>query len=236
VRSNAPSIHISKGAWNVPCARYQNKSGSDTCVMKNSSKSTHFELVYKDKCIRHDGDLICLTDLWKVSGQPSGKRDPRRWKTESGQEFIDSVAKKLKVPVVNIYKTVRGRGGATYAHSEIAEAYQLYLRKKVSPKQQIEKEVRNALVTHLKKIYSAEVKTQVAIETGFLDILTPKEVIEVKNSRDWKAALGQILVYGLSFPDRKKRIHLFNNENRESIKIIEKTCKKFKVVVSWDSL
>jgi len=202
--------------------------------MKDSSKSTNFELVYKDKSIRHDGDLICLTDLWKVSGKPSGKREPRRWKEEAGQEFIDSVSKNLNVPVVNIYKTTRGRGGATYAHSEIAEAYQLYLRKKVSPKRQIEKDIRNALVTHLQKIYGAEIETEVAVETGFLDILTPKEIIEVKNSRNWKAALGQILVYGLSFPDRKKRIHLFNNENRESIKIIEKTCKKFEVVVSWE--
>jgi hypothetical protein len=34
--------------------------------MKNSSK---FELVYKDKSIRQDGDFICLTDLWNASGE-----------------------------------------------------------------------------------------------------------------------------------------------------------------------
>ncbi len=203
--------------------------------MKDSSKPVNFELVYKDKNIRHDGDFICLSDLWTVSEKPSGKREPRHWKTEAGKEFIDSVAKKLNVSVKCVYKTTRGRSGATYAHSEIAEAYHLYLHKKVSPNQQIEKKVKNALVTHLQKLYGTEVKTEIAIETGFLDILTPKEIIEVKSYRNWKGALGQILVYGLSFPDRKKRIHLFGNKNRQSVKVIEKTCKKFNVSVSWDS-
>ena len=203
--------------------------------MKDSSKSTSFELVYKDKSIRHDGDFICLTDLWQAAGKPIGKRDPSRWKKEAGQDFIDSVSKKLNVPVMNIYKAIRGRGGATYAYIEIADAYQSYLCKKVSPKYQIEKDIKNTLIKHLQKTYGTEVKTEIDIETGFLDILTPKEIIEVKNSKDWKAALGQILVYGLSFPDRKKHIHLFDNTHRERVKVIEKTCKKFNVSVSWDS-
>ena len=173
--------------------------------MKNSAKSNHFELVYKDKTIRQDGDFICLTDLWNVSGKPSGKRDPCNWKLEAGQGFIYSVAKKLNLSMAKVYKTTRGCTGATYAHSEIAEVYKLYLTKKVSPKYQIEKDVRNALVKKLQKVYGMDVKTEIAIETGFLDILTPKEVIEVKNSKDWKAAVGQILIYGLQqFPLIKK--------------------------------
>ncbi len=201
--------------------------------MKNSSN--HFELVYKDKTIRQEGYFICLTDLWNASGKPSGKRDPSHWKLESGQDFIDSVAKKLNVNIRHIYKTTRGRGGATYARSEIAEAYQSYLSKNISPKYQIEKDVKNALVKKLQKIYGIEVKTEIAIETGFLDILTPKEIIEVKNSKDWKSAVGQILIYGLSFPDRKKCIHLFDKKHIERIEIIKKTCEEFKIIVSWDS-
>jgi hypothetical protein len=170
-----------------------------------------------------------------LQGKPSGKRDPRHWKNEAGQNFIDSVAKKLNMRSKTIYKTTRGRGGATYAHNEIAEAYKLYLSKKVSPKYQIEKDVRNTLVNKLQKIYGTEVKTEVAIKTGFLDILTPNEIIEVKNSKGWKATLGQILVYGLSFPDRNKRIHLFDNTHIERTNIIEKTCKQFNIIVSWDS-
>jgi hypothetical protein len=161
VRSNAPSIHILKGAWNVPCARYQNKSGNDTCVMKNSSKSTHFELVYKDKCIRHEGDLICLTDLWKVSGQPSGKRDPRRWKKESGQEFIDSVSQKLNVRSADIYKTTRGRGGASWGHWQIALAYAKYL----SPE----------LHMHVNEIYMRYQSGDVALADEVVDKMAPEQ-------------------------------------------------------------
>ncbi|MDM8566676.1 KilA-N domain-containing protein [Candidatus Halobeggiatoa sp. HSG11] len=193
-------------------------------------KSTKFELVYKEKSIRQDGDFICLTDLWIASEKPKGKCDPRRWKKEAGQDFIDAVAKNLNVSIANVYKTTRGCTGATYAHSEIAEAYQLYLGKKVSPKYQIEKDVKNALIKKLQKIYGTEVKTEIAIETGFLDILTPKELIEVKNSKDWKAAVGQILIYGLSFPDRKKRIHLFDKKIENVLELSRKLVKNLKLL------
>ncbi|MBE9562651.1 MAG: KilA-N domain-containing protein, partial [Proteobacteria bacterium] len=95
--------------------------------MKDSSKSTNFELVYKDKSIRQDGDFICLTDLWAASGKPSGKRDPSHWKLESGQDFIDSVAKNLNIRSATIYKTTRGRYGASWGHWQIALAYAKYL-------------------------------------------------------------------------------------------------------------
>jgi hypothetical protein len=94
---------------------------------QSQSRQVRFELSYNGKRIRHDGDLICLTDLWNTSGKPSGKRDPRRWKAEAGQEFIDSVAKKLNVRPADIYKTTRGRGGASWGHWQIALAYAKYL-------------------------------------------------------------------------------------------------------------
>lgn len=129
--------------------------------MKESPKSTHLELDYNGKRIRHDGDLICLTDLWKVSGQPSGKRDPRRWKEEAGLEFIDSVSKKLNVPIADIYKTTRGRGGASWGHWQIALAYAKYL----SPE----------LHMHVNEVYMRYQTGDITLADEIVDKVTPEQ-------------------------------------------------------------
>lgn len=83
---------------------------------------------YRNKKIRHNpNQLISLTDLWDAAGRPQGKHDPRRWKTFAGQQFIDSVAKKLNVFSEDIYKSTRGKGGGSWAHWQIALAYAKYL-------------------------------------------------------------------------------------------------------------
>lgn len=74
--------------------------------------------------------LVSLTDLFKAAqaaGQTTGKRDPRRWKEEAGQEFIAVVAGTLNVPAADIYKATKGKGGGTFAHWQIALAYAKYL-------------------------------------------------------------------------------------------------------------
>lgn len=74
--------------------------------------------------------LVSLTDLFKAAqaaGQADGKRDPRRWKDEAGQEFIAVVAGALNVPSADIYKATKGKGGGTFAHWQIALAYAKYL-------------------------------------------------------------------------------------------------------------
>ena len=38
-------------------------------------------------------------------------------------------------------------------------------------------------------------RTEVIIESGIVDILTPDKVIEVKKADNWKHALGQTLAY-----------------------------------------
>ncbi len=129
--------------------------------MKKSSKSTKFELVYKDKSIRQDGDFICLTDLWNASEKPSGKRDPSHWKDESGQNFIDSVAKNLNVRSVTIYKSTRGRYGASWGHWQIALAYAKYL----SPE----------LHMHVNEIYMRYQTGDIALADEVVDKMTPEQ-------------------------------------------------------------
>lgn len=53
-----------------------------------------------------------------------------------------------------------------------------------------------------------EIKTQ----NGYIDILTDTKVIEVKTANMWKHAVGQVIIYGLSYPQHEKWIYLFDHE------------------------
>ena len=52
---------------------------------------------------------------------------------------------------------------------------------------------------------------------GRVDVATDTEIIEVQCLRNYKHALGQILVYGLHEPVKKKRVHLFRSSEDEEI-------------------
>ena len=56
-------------------------------------------------------------------------------------------------------------------------------------------------------------QTEVECEHGFVDIVGTFEIIEVKHFRQYKHAVGQVLAYGLSFENKRKRIHLFSTDN-----------------------
>lgn len=72
---------------------------------------------------------------------------------------------------------------------------------------------------------------EVATESGRIDLVTDTEIIEVKNIKGWKEAIGQILVYSEYYPNHKKRIHVFG-KNLRSLKHIEKVCDRYKISVT----
>lgn len=77
--------------------------------------------------------LVSLTDLYRQAvdaGMAEGKRDPRRWSGEEGEQFIAFIVENLHVRRTDIYKTSKARadrGGGTFAHWQIALAYAKYL-------------------------------------------------------------------------------------------------------------
>ncbi len=91
---------------------------------------------------------------------------------------------------------------------------------------QIEKEIQKRLCKELKNA-QIEVKTP----NGFIDILTDNEIIEIKNGKNWKDAVGQILIYSTSYPNHIKRIHLFNIKKDKNI---EKACEIYNILVTFD--
>lgn len=71
---------------------------------------------------------------------------------------------------------------------------------------------------------------EVETKVGFIDLLTEDEIIEIKEGKNWKHAVGQVLMYAIEYPQHKKRIHLFNIERNDTI---EKYCKLYDIVISY---
>ena len=69
------------------------------------------------------------------------------------------------------------------------------------------------------------------VETPFgrIDVLTVTKVIEVKHASHWKHAFGQVLIYGLVYPDREKWIYLFDWK-KEDIAVINQACDQIKEI------
>lgn len=70
---------------------------------------------------------------------------------------------------------------------------------------------------------------------GKIDVLTPEEVIEVKSSANWKAAIGQVLAYQAFFPDRRARIHLFGRKLPERhLQVCVRLCRRLHIKITFD--
>jgi len=65
---------------------------------------------------------------------------------------------------------------------------------------------------------------EVKIDAGFIDLLTEKYLIEIKCYDNWKAAAGQLRVYSLRYPDRKKMMYLFDVPKNNILDVILEYC------------
>jgi hypothetical protein len=78
-------------------------------------------------------------------------------------------------------------------------------------------------------------KTEVVIEgIGRIDILTKKEIIEVKRVSGWKSAIGQVKSYGKYYPKHRLRVHLFGDMTERRLKTIQEHCKDEGITLTWE--
>jgi hypothetical protein len=175
--------------------------------------------------VRRKNGLISLNDMWRVAGSMKNKI-PSRW---LGQKQTQFLVKLLKTQVESdIYTTQRGKNGGTFAVDELAYKYWEYLQVKREVKL-TEKQVQSRLAKSL-----GTVQREVQTLTGKIDILTAKELIEVKSVNSWKCAVGQVLIYSQSYPDRQKRIHLFGEASPDFLSLIRGCCAGFDIEVTWE--
>ncbi|MBR8347024.1 hypothetical protein [Burkholderia ambifaria] len=129
---------------------------------------------------------------------------------------------------VGLNSKVRHKHGYYFATSEIAERYLGY----VPSDRALECAVRDVLFVR-NPAGQAEVHTPV----GYIDLLLPTALIEVKSFVKWKHALGQVLAYSNYYPDRRKIIHLYipGTQRPELVEQL-KICAKFNVDVTCQNL
>lgn len=69
---------------------------------------------------------------------------------------------------------------------------------------------------------------------GRIDLLTTAQIIEIKEIKGWKGAIGQILVYSYYYPSHEKRIHLFGETQEVFLDEVQKHTDKFNIVLTWE--
>lgn len=77
-------------------------------------------------------------------------------------------------------------------------------------------------------------RTEVETPAGDIDVLTDKEIIEIKEAISWKDAIGQVIAYQNYYPSRKKRIHLFKMSKRFRKEVVESVCKLLDIKVTYE--
>jgi hypothetical protein len=77
---------------------------------------------------------------------------------------------------------------------------------------------------------SKEVKTPL----GRIDLLTDSEIIEIKLFKNWKSALGQVLVYAKFYPSHQKRLYLFERKVPLQLNLIKDACADYGVLVDFE--
>ncbi|MEM8720233.1 MAG: hypothetical protein AAGE84_13135 [Cyanobacteria bacterium P01_G01_bin.39] len=97
-------------------------------------------------------------------------------------------------------------------------------------KRQTEKVVRDRLALTI-----AGSRIEVSTESGRIDILTPSEIIEVKQVRRYKHAMGQITSYSYYYPQHMRRIHLFGKVSSKQRKLIIQECFTANITVTFEN-
>jgi len=152
--------------------------------------------------IKNDDGYINATKLCKDGG-----KEFRKWKANANaHEFVtrlnDSgeILRDDLMQVIMDGKKYAVRG--TYVHHALMPNIIEWMNK--SKNKYPEKEIQSILHTKLGG------KIEVPTIYGKIDLLTKRSIIEIKTYKNFLGALGQIIGYSTCYPDRQKKIYLFD--------------------------
>ncbi len=175
--------------------------------------------------VRRRNGLISLTDMWRVSGSPKN-RTPSPWlRRQQTQLLVKSLQSQFWGEIAY---SKRGKNGGTFAIDELAFKYWEYLNSGHRVRL-TEKSVQKRLAKTLGKV-----QREVPTLAGNIDLLTEQELIEVKSVKNWKFAVGQVLIYGQSYSNHQKRIHLFGEAAPDFLSMIRSYCTPLDIEVTWE--
>jgi hypothetical protein len=95
------------------------------------------------------------------------------------------------------------------------------------PKKQLESEWQELLA---KAYYPCQ--REVVTPIGRIDILTPTILIEVKRSKKWKDAIGQLLGYSAYYPQHIKYLYLFGELDIRQLGEVKQLCDIHKIILT----
>jgi hypothetical protein len=140
---------------------------------------------------------------------------------QKARELIDVIGRN-PVPPFEAY------GGNYIVFTKSADKV---LKRKPPKKSQLHSE--DWYVSRLRKQLGGE--REVVTPAGNIDLLTSTELIEVKEVKGWKCAIGQVEIYGDYYPSHTKRIHLFGAAHERFLKMVEEHCLKRGIVLTWEA-
>jgi IS30 family transposase len=182
--------------------------------MKSPQEQNYLDLTYEQwsewcRAFKSKAELGVL--VWIKINDPS----------DSKQFEYKEIAEALELHVSTVSRALR---------NIVAKGY-LSSRYLVSEANNVERQVRDRLHQRLGGL------KEVITTAGRIDLLTDAEIIEVKAVKDWKAALGQILVYSAFYPEHQKRIHLFGTAAELAKQAdIQSACLGFDVCVTGEEV
>ena len=77
-------------------------------------------------------------------------------------------------------------------------------------------------------------RTEVQTPVGRIDVLTKTEIIELKNVKNWKAAIGQVKCYGQYYPNHRLRVHLFGEIRASQLPKIQSAYEQENIRLTWE--
>jgi hypothetical protein len=160
--------------------------------MKIKSKNLPIRTFHKE------GD-INLTEFFKKAGKQLSHYFDNKGKT------LEDISEETKIPQEQLIYRVKINGRYNVWANEILiilMGIEEWANK--AKKNQLEKEIRERLKAKLGG-------TPQATRIGEIDLLTKKEIIEIKVIEKWKEGVGQLILFGKIYPNHSKQLHLFGN-------------------------
>jgi len=175
---------------------------------------------------REDGYLFAT----KIC-QSCGKKFSDWLRLNSTTSFLLVLADKTGIPATKLVQVQKGgipdKQGAWIHPSATEELIRWCNAFRV---RQSEREVQARLHSELGG------QIEVLTPAGAIDLLTSTELIEIKNVKRWKTAIGQLILFSVDYPSHQKRLHLFGDLSISMISTIERYCDKLGIKVTADSI
>jgi hypothetical protein len=151
------------------------------------------------------------------------------------KKFLKILQEQMKFDSLDkLYVVTSGRYGGTWAHPAVITRMAQWISEdfgvqvsvwieqlkaaNTTVNEEYETAIEHLVPTKVRQI-EADVRQRLAVELcgeqcvvgkfGEIDLMTDREVIEIKFVKKWTHALGQVLAHSKSMPDKTPRVHFF---------------------------